>query len=176
MSDFSISLIPNISEYPNREAKAAEIHAWLVAEAIIEPEASGCILSNELGYSVGSQAAKVVSEPTFLPNNLTVNGLEISTRRTVFSAELEELTCPNCKNDIAADDWDLTPWFEQASDGLICPQCAKEAAIHSYTFRPAWGFSNLGFSFWNWPRLTQDFIKQFEARLGYPISIVHQHI
>jgi hypothetical protein len=86
---------------------------------------------------------------------------------------LDELICPNCRNDTASKDWDLTPWFEQESTGLICLQCGQEAEIHSYNFKPAWGFSDLGFSFWNWPALTQQFIEQFEERLGCAVSIVY---
>jgi hypothetical protein len=75
MSDCSISLVPNVSEYPNREAKAAEIRFWLIDEAIIEAEKPPCILGTELGYAVGKQAAKVVTKSSFLPIDLAVNGL-----------------------------------------------------------------------------------------------------
>ncbi|MBJ6145484.1 hypothetical protein [Hymenobacter sp. BT559] len=173
MSDSYISLIPTVSEYPNQKIIATDICTWLITEAIIKPEASACILSTKPGYSVSEQAQKAVYAPSLLPFHLATNGLEIVTERTVFSTELEELICPNCKYNIASDDWDLTPWLEQRSIGMICPQCAQEASIEQYTFRPDWGFSNLGFTFWNWPILTQQFIKAFEAQLGCPVSVVY---
>jgi hypothetical protein len=30
----------------------------------------------------------------------------------------------------------------------------------------AWAFGELGFEFWNWPRLTSAFIRHFEKQLG----------
>jgi len=176
MSDFGISIVPTISEYPDRHTKAAEICAWLIAESIIASKLSDCILNKNLGYSIGKQAYKAVTTPSLLPFNLAINGLELVTERAVFSTELEKLICPTCRSNIASDDWDLMPWVEQESTGIICPQCAREASIRQYNFKPTWGFSNLGFTFWNWPTLTQQFITEFETRLGCTVSVVSQQV
>jgi hypothetical protein len=176
MSDFSISLVPRVANYSDRHAKATEILAWLVAEEIVKPTASNCVLGNESGYSIGAQAKRVTGSPTNLPTILSTNGLAITTERTVFHSDLEELVCPNCHQNIAAEDWDLTPWFEQESSGLICPQCTLQTEIHDYLFKPTWGFSALGFTFWNWPNFTPQFIKQFEQKLGCAIALVYQSV
>jgi hypothetical protein len=176
MSDFCISIVPTVSEYPTRKTKAADVCAWLIAEGIISPEVSDCILSKKLGHSIGERAHKAVNTPSLLPFDLALNGLEIITERTVFPSELEELICPNCKHNIISDEWDLLPWLEQKSTGIICPQCVQEASIQHYAFKPNWGFSNLGFTFWNWPTLTPQFIEKFEARLGCTVLVVHQQI
>lgn len=176
MSDFSLSLVPKLAKYPNRQAKAADILSWLIAEAIVKPTASNCVLGEELGYAIDRQAQLVVNTPELLPFDTEPNGLEIITERTVFVGELEALICPNCGSDIVAEEWDLMPWFEQTSNGLICPLCSQIAEIHQYNFRPAWGFSDLGFTFWNWPAFTPAFIELFEQKLGCAVTLVYQRI
>jgi hypothetical protein len=176
MSDICICLVPKISDYPDRKVKAVDILSWLIAEEIIMPTTTGCAVSTELSYTIGNQASRAVVKPALLPFQIIPNGLEVTTKITVFSAELDELICPNCKKDIVSEEWDLTPWFEQKSIGLTCPRCMQEAAIHQFTFEPAWGFSNLGFCFWNWPTLTAQFIQEFEQKLGFAISVINQRI
>ena len=34
--------------------------------------------------------------------------------------------------------------------------------IHQSEFTPEWGFSDLGFTFWNWSSLTDNFIADFK--------------
>jgi hypothetical protein len=176
MSDACIYLVPKISDYPDRQAKAVDITSWLITEEIIKPTTIGSVVGPTLSYTIGSQAGRVVTKPALLPFQIIPNGLEVITETTVFSAELDELICPNCKNDIASEDWDLMPWLEQESTGLTCPRCMQEAAIHQFTFEPAWGFSNLGFCFWNWPTFTEQFIQGFEQKLGCAVSVINQRI
>lgn len=176
MSDFSFSLIPKLAHYPNREAKAANIISWLIAESVIKLLATNCVPGEELGYAVGEQAQRVVNYPEFLPMYIHPNGLAITTERTVFAAELESLICPTCSSDIAAEEWDLMPWFEQASDGLTCPRCMQTTEIHQYVFKPAWGFSDLGFTFWNWPAFTSTFIEAFAQKLGCAVTVVYTRV
>ena len=49
MSDSSISIVCEKSRYSNNEEKAQEILEWLVANDIVEPTQSDCILGNEYG-------------------------------------------------------------------------------------------------------------------------------
>ncbi len=59
---------------------------------------------------------------------------------------------------------------------MTCPLCHVAMDIHQFTFSPDWGFSDLGFTFWNWPGLTDEFIAEFKKKLGCDISIVYAHI
>jgi hypothetical protein len=181
MSDSSISIVCKKSRYPNNTEKAREILEWLIANDIVEPVPSDCVLGSESGYAVSKGASLVVTEPDYLrlgPGQ--VNGLSVSTERTVFNTGqngLEELICPNCKNDISQEDWDfLDPWASGETDDLACPSCGKPNEIHDYTFKPEWGFSNLGFEFWNWPPFKQEFIDDLKRRLDCDVNIVFSHI
>ena len=180
MSDSSISIVPRQSSYPNNKMKAKEILDCLISEDIIKPELSDCILSSEKGYAISEGAKTITNYPDSLNYDLITNGLRISTDREIFTTGengIETLICPNCNQNIANEDWNfLNEWFEIISDNLTCPLCKVGTEIHKYNFTPEWGFSDLGFTFWNLADLKEEFIKEFEKKLGCDVSIVHNHI
>ncbi|GAB2682289.1 hypothetical protein GCM10027036_40680 [Flavihumibacter cheonanensis] len=180
MSDHSISIVPRLSIYPDKEIKAKAILAWLVSLDIVKPTPSDCILSSNEGYPISQGAKNVSSEPDLLPFDLLTNGLEIITERHVFHTGqngMEVLMCPNCKHDIANEDWDfLSEWSDNKSNNLTCPLCNIATDIHKFQFIPEWGFCNLGFTFWNWPGLKNSFINDFKQILGCDINVVYTSI
>lgn len=179
MSDHSISIVPRLSAYPDNKTKAKEILDWLISLDVVKPTLSDCTLQEEGGYAVSEGAKKVTVQPDDLPFDLITNGLMIVTERQVFDTGenfIYELTCPDCNTNIAFDDWDLKPWSNKENDNLVCTQCGHEIEIHNYTFEPEWGFSDLGFTFWNWPDFTNDFISEFRKKLDCEVSIVNQLI
>jgi hypothetical protein len=177
MSDQSITIVPKQSDYLNAKKKAKEILEWLVSKDVVKPTLSDCVLSSENGHAISIGANNVTKNSAALPYNLNVNGLEIVTERQVFDAGqngIKELLCPNCKEDIASEDWDfLDEWAENKSNNLTCPLCKVSTDIHKFNFTPEWGFSNLGFRFWNWPPFTDHFINEFKQRLGCDIDTVY---
>ncbi|WP_157530707.1 hypothetical protein [Hymenobacter norwichensis] len=180
MSDYSISIIPKKSSYPNRKEKATEILEWLVHKNIINSDPSDCTLGSKFGYAISEEAKRITCFPNELPFSLITNGLDIITERQVFDTcqyGLDECICPNCKENIASEDWSFfNDWHEQKSNNLTCPLCNIATDIHQFTFSPEWGFSDLGFTFWNWPDLTDDFIEEFSHKLGCDVSIVYTYI
>ena len=180
MSSHSISIVPKQSEYPNSKSKAKEILDWLISKNIVQSHLSDCILGSENGYAISKGANNITEYTEYLPFNLITNGLEITTKRQIFHTgqnEMDSCICPNCKENIASDVWDfLDDWFEHKSNNLICNHCNQETEINNYSFEPQWGFSNLGFTFWNWPELKENFIEEFKEILGVEICIVHTHI
>jgi hypothetical protein len=77
---------------------------WLVSLDIVKPTFSDCVLSQNDGHVISNGAKLISSEPEYLPFTLGANGLEIIRERQVFHAGengIEELICPNCKQDIA---------------------------------------------------------------------------
>lgn len=179
MSDYSLSLVPAVADYPAPPQQAAALLAWLVAQQVVAPEASRCTLGQALGYTPASGAGAVSTQPQLLPYKLATNGLEILTGRQVFdtgSLELTALWCPNCAHNVVAEDWDLSPWASQESDQLTCPRCGVGAAPNAYRFEPTWGFSNLGFCFWNWPPFTPQFLAHVAQQLGCPVVVVQRRL
>lgn len=180
MSDHSISIVPRQSNYSDNKAKAKEIVDWLVSKNIVKPTISECVLSSNNGYSISEGAKGITAFPEDLPFDLITNGLEIITERQVFHTGergMDECICPNCKTNIASEEWDfLNDWAEQKSNHITCPLCNVSNDIHQFSFSPDWGFSDLGFTFWNWSDLTNEFITEFRKKLGCDISMVYTHI
>ncbi len=180
MSDNSISIVPRQSEYPSKEIKAKEILEWLVSLDIVKPTLTDCVLSSNDGYAISDGAKITTSEPEYLPFELSANGLEIITDRQVFHTGqngMEELICPNCKQDIVNEEWEfLSEWGDNESNNLTCPLCNVGNDIHQFNFTPEWGFSDLGFTFWNMSTLTEGFINDFKQKLGCDVNVVYTHI
>jgi hypothetical protein len=180
MSDHSVSIVPRQSVYPDKENKVNEILAWLISVDIVKPTLSDCVLGSNAGYAISNGAKHISTEPELLPFEIRANGLEIIKERQVFHTGqngIEELICPNCKQDIAIEDWDfLSEWGNNKSNNLTCPLCNVATDIHQFKFTPEWGFSDLGFTFWNWPSLSDSFIDDIKQKLGCDIDLVHTWI
>ena len=180
MSDHSISIVPKQSTYPDKENKAKEILDWLVSLDVVKATPSDCILSSSDGYAISDGAKLVSTKAEFLPFELAINGLEIITERQVFDTgqnEMEELICPSCKQDIANEEWDfLNEWSENQRDDITCTLCNVPTGIHQFKFTPVWGFSDLGFTFWNWPAFTDKFIDDFKQKLNCDVDLVYTKI
>lgn len=176
MSDHSISIVPCRSIYPYREQKAKEILDWLILRDIVQPTPSDCVLSSNSGYALSMGAKAISTNPDLLPFDLNTNGLEIITERQVFDTGengLEKLICPNCRQDISSEDWDfLNEWSENNTNDISCPLCNTASDIHRFAFTPQWGFSDLGFTFWNWGELSDQFIWDFKQKLNCDVDVV----
>ncbi|WP_343566525.1 hypothetical protein [Sphingobacterium sp.] len=178
MSDYTISLVPRVSRYAFAEIAVDDILKWLVSKDIVKAELSECTLGN-LGYAFSDGAQYIVLEPHLLPYQLDINGLEITTERTIFNTGqngIDRIVCPNCTENIVDNEWDLDPWYKGFTDNLLCPICGTESDIHQYVFEPQWGFSNLGFTFWNWPELKPEFIVELQEKLNCDLEVVGSHI
>ncbi len=180
MGDHCITIVPRQSTYPGKEIKAEEVLQWLISWDIINPTLSDCVLSSANGYPISKGAKLVSEEPDCLPFNLKINGLEVKMERQVFDTGqngMEELICPNCQENIAEEDWDFfSEWAEAKSNNLVCPLCNVPSDIHQFRFTPDWGFSDLGFSFWNWSAFKDNFIKYFKEKLGCDVDLVYRWI
>ena len=181
MSDYSITIVPRKSEVENKDQKIKKVIDWLIDIDAIKKAKSECVLGlNGLGYAISKGAGKVVTEPGYLPFQLAVNGLEIETERRIFTTVqngLDSMTCPSCKDDIAGENWSFFDnWFSKESNNLTCPKCGQVKEIHAYKFAPVWGFSDLGFTFWNWGTFKIEFIREFEIILGMEVDVVYAHV
>jgi len=178
MSDHSISIVPAKMLYPDPEKKAAEITQWLQELQVIKPELSDQCIPGVVkkGYAIEKGASKVVQKPAALPFENRINGLEVSISRRVFHAGedgLKGVFCPHCEKNILEADWDLNPWLKKGTTEMTCPFCKRRNDLSSYNIKPLWAFSNLGFTFWNWPGFTPSFLETFETKLGCEMKIVN---
>ncbi|KPX16419.1 Uncharacterized protein ALO71_00216 [Pseudomonas amygdali pv. dendropanacis] len=173
-------IVPQISTFPGHEARARLILRWLVKLDVVEPELTTCGRTyNKMVYAVAPGARRVVKHPDALPFGQTVNGLEIVTKRCIYTPLndfAEEAGCPECRREVGEALFDsLEDWMPGHTDNFTCPECRHEDDINGFLFLDACGFSNLGFIFNNWldASFTQTFLDDFAERLDRPVSFVH---
>ncbi|MCU0393492.1 MAG: hypothetical protein MUE81_20450 [Thermoflexibacter sp.] len=179
MANYSISIVPMIENYPQREKKAEEILLWLSLIGAIKTDVSDCTLG-KMGYAVAEGAKKIVEFPEELPFDLPICGLEVFTESHIFTSgekELSTVICPTCKGDIREYfDTQVHLWESTNNFNICCPLCGAIHPIHAFHYEPIWGFSNLGFKFWNWTDFTYQFIEEFEQKLGCDVRVVYEHL
>jgi len=181
MSDYFISFVPEKSEIDRPKSVGFKLIHWLVKEGIIVPELSDCTLGN-LGYAPGENYQSILIQEDSRLVELNTNGVELFTERTVFhngGYELDHVGCPNCQTHLIRTSWSsaLDEWMEAIGPGLVhCEHCNRETSIVDLNFQPAWGFSNVGLTFWNWSGFRDSFVQDFEKRVGESIRIIHGKI
>jgi hypothetical protein len=176
-------IVPQISSFPAREARARLILRWLVKLDVVEEYLTTCgRTSNKMAYAIAPGAKRVVEHPDALPFGQAVNGLEIVTKRCIYTPLkdfAEEAGCPECRREIGEALFDsLEDWMPGQTDNFVCPECRHEDDINGFLFLEACGFSNLGFIFNNWlpASFKPGFIEEFAERLERPVSWVKVHL
>jgi hypothetical protein len=172
-------------------ALAASVVGWLSDAEIIAGRRPGCVLGADAGYPPGPGYDAAVTDVDELLAGLKVNGLEVTTTRSVFfpgQGEVGPVTCPQCGRHVElqdpADDtmtvhWKLfsdaiTNWMTGEPSEVTCPLCWRPTALNDWHWSVEWpvavGF--LGLTFWNWPPLSSSFIAQVQAHLGHRIVVI----
>ncbi|MFS2160811.1 sugar ABC transporter ATPase [Pseudomonas sp. Pseusp122] len=176
-------IVPQISSFPGHEARARLILRWLVKLDVVEEQLSTCGRTyNKMAYAIAPGARRVVEHPEALPFGQTVNGLEIVTRRCIYTPLkdfAEEAGCPECRREIGEALFDsLEDWMPGHTDNFTCPECRHEDDINGFLFLEPCGFSNLGFIFNDWLQASfkQSFLDEFAERLDRPVSWVKVHL
>ncbi len=158
---------------------ADRVLQWLFDEGIVSREMSHhCVIADEPGYLPGPRYEAVVTEPDpILMAPCGVNGLEVVTGRTVFHPGQADLllVCSSCSGRFnAPDGWGdaVGDWFDGELGLLACPACRAVQPITEWKHDPDWAFAFLGFTFWNWPELTEEFVAKVGYRLDHRVVLV----
>ncbi|WP_137819583.1 sugar ABC transporter ATPase [Pseudomonas sp. 2FG] len=178
-------IVPQISTFPGHEAKARSILRWLVQRNIVAAQPSTCARGgNRMGYAIAEGARAVMNIPVgaelsdYLPFGQACNGLEIVTKRCIFTPYkgfLEEAGCPECRREIGEALFDsLEEWMPGHTDNFTCPECGHEDDLNGFMFLQPCAFSNLGFIFNNWvgSHFKASFLDEFAERLGRLVTLV----
>jgi len=181
MSDNFLSLVvPGESSKTDVIVLADIVIDWLQGRKVIEPRPTDCVLGRNKGYPPGAACKEIIerAEDHDFPK-LGANGLEVTITREVFHTGqngLDSVCCPDCNLNIIESDWGslVHEWLaDTGKDKLTCSQCAAVYSITEYNFTPAFGFGDLGFTFWNWPPLSDVFIQDVELLICKPLVVVH---
>ncbi|GLK89099.1 sugar ABC transporter ATPase [Pseudomonas turukhanskensis] len=179
MAEQQLILVPQISTFPNHEARARLMLRWLVQRNIVAADLSTCgRTGNRMACAIADGAKRIALHPHKLPFGRPVNGLEVVTKRCIYTPTknfLEEAGCPKCRKEVGEALFDsLEEWTPKVSDNFTCPLCGFEDDINGFLFLQPCGFSNLGFIFNNWGEagFVPSFIEEFGERLGYGVRQV----
>ena len=172
-------LVPQISSVPEHEARAQRVLRWLVRNRIVEALPTTCGQGgNGMAYAVAEGARRVVRHPERLPFGQRHSGLEIITRRCIYTPTrdfLEEAGCPHCRREIGVPLFaSLEEWWPGETDNFSCPECGHEDDINGFLFLQPCGFSDLGFIFNGWAdaQLRPEFLAEFADKLGVAVRLV----
>lgn len=178
MSDSYITIVPtNVTQGEVNELSQRTI-SWLTKREIISGNLTDCVLGQETGYPPGPNYESIITGDDFGLPRLKTNGFAVVTGRRVFDNGgngLEEITCPKCGGNNIDTNWGekLEAWLVEQNDKFMCIQCNNDLPITAYDFKPAWGFGELGFTFWNWPGLTLEFLENMKKLLDKDIRVIY---
>lgn len=172
-------IVPKISTVPVHEPRARAILRWLVREKVIEEQLSTCgSTGSRMAYAIADGARKIVERPDLLPFGQAINGLEVITKRCIYTpldGFLEEAGCAECRREVGVALFEsLEEWMPGQTDNFTCPLCGHEDDINGFMFLQPCAFSNLGFIFNNWggAGFKQAFIDDFADWLDQPVAVV----
>ena len=186
MGDSCIHLVPQAPiDIPQAEEAAHRALTWFLELGIVEPTLSDCILSDRRGYRFTSKVQDILDFPDVLATGLQAFGLEIhfGSRKvfhTVEGTTTFEFTCPSCKFDQGWDSMNgIELWLQHKLNEIECPNCTRTSPIQNYHTNPLWGFSNLGFTLWNFSyadNIRTDFLNSLAQIIGHKILAIDVNI
>lgn len=180
MSERQLILVPRLSRVPEHELRARKLLDWLVRQNIVEALPTTCGRGpGGMAYAIGEGAKRVALHPELLPYGQRYNGLEIVTRRCIYTPTRdfhEEAGCPECRKEIGEAFFDsLDEWSPGDTDNFTCPECGYEDEVNGFLFLQSCAFSNLGLIFNGWAEagLKPAFIESCSERLGFALATVY---
>ncbi len=178
MGDWFQIIVDREASPGEAERLASEIRDWLAGWGIVQNTMTNCVLGGDgQGYAPGPEYRQVVDfDHHHNIQILKTNGLQITVGRMVFHPGQGDYTvsCPKCHTACVQSEWNkaIGEWNKGQTGTLYCPICKQSTPITEWTFEPMWGFGNLGFKFWNWPPLKDDFVSEIGKRLAHRIIVV----
>lgn len=181
MSDSFITVVPELVSLDKAKVLGKLVLDNLVKNRIVEKIKTDCILGGT-GHapSTGYQLALAEKhERKLFP---AINGLEVITERSIFENGgngLDALVCPLCDVNNIKTNWHeaIGEWYNNTGNGLhYCSNCKSKVPIVSYHFVPTWAFGALGFKFWNWPTLNEEFVNDIGLITQRAIRVVNGRV
>ncbi|WP_435283283.1 hypothetical protein [Streptomyces koelreuteriae] len=155
------------------EPLARRVLDWLTAEGVVLAERTDCVLGQPLGQPPGPHWERAVTDDwDFEP----WDGLAVHTSRTGFTSGADmpgAAVCPHCATATPLDDETrprfftaMQTWHDTGTASVDCPACTTPVAVPDWSWdETPLAFGHLGFEFWNWPDLTEDFRTRLAGQL-----------
>ena len=183
MSDFFVALVPERIFIQPAEQAAMEkrMGEWKQENGWIETQKSDCTLGGEAGWRFTPSGSRHIADEDYSDLLTCGFGVEKHEGKGVFTnleGGLEAALCPVCGENVEEQFYDMVGDWNAAegSPPVTCPQCGAASDIREYRLEPQWGFSQIGFEFWNIGELVPEFVEEFVAVLGEPVRVVWAHL
>jgi hypothetical protein len=164
---------------------ANHLVTWLAGRGVISS-----MQDEEGGYPRGPEALSICLQPSptddrgFVPApppplffhlQVVIGRLTHPDNLGAFAPS--SVACPKCGRELEEvdPDWMTAAQGWMAGDNesaLGCPGCGGTAPVSGWVYRFGYGFGNLAFRFWNWPRLAPTFKAEVERELGHPVLLI----
>lgn len=178
MADSFQSIVDPEATAAEAPALAGRVLRWLIDEHIVVGDRTDCILGDG-GYAPGPAYVKATAAPDKYLLEMRTNRVEVVSTRTVFhnGALGFEIVCSSCggRFEPPSGCWGdaVGEWYDGSGVGMLaCSGCGAARAITDWQHDPPFGFGHVGFTFWNWPRLTEEFVSQVGKQLGHRVFVV----
>ncbi|MFI7297335.1 hypothetical protein [Streptomyces sp. NPDC050121] len=173
MGDTYQTIVDRYAGPQDAPSLARPVVEWLVAEGIVLAEAApGWALGDHPAHPPGPNWHKAVTHARWG----APEGVAVHTERHVFYSNFNTskgatAICPRCGTAADPDDpvWSshmstvMDLWYETGTADADCASCAESAPLPEWDWTDDHlAFVHLGFQFWNWPTLSED----FRARMG----------
>lgn len=160
------------------EGLAARVIDFLVTREVILPSPSeNCVLGGPPGHPPGPKAPYVQTEHGEQVFSTYTNGVQTIAERHVYYSVGSDAICPACKADFGVD-WPaeirarLNKWWKDGGGTYVmCPKCAVNSPFECW-LQPPWALGHLGFTFWNWWSLKEDFVATIAELLQHRVVVV----
>lgn len=185
MGDYFHTIVFKLESESDVALAVESVRRWMIDLDIILAEVDDSALSVP-GHRPGPNVySAVIDEGVDFQwwLELRTNGMGIHIGRQVFIgwALLGEfcMACDICErpNNVSIEPPDMfeqvNNWVAKDEDtNIACPVCGTIKNIADWDYGDSLGFGNLGFVFWNWPKLKEDFVNKISWIVGQKGKIV----
>ena len=178
MGDSFQTIVDPAATEAEAPALADRVLCWLINEQVVARDRTNCVLGDG-GYGPGSAYIKATESPDPHLLRSRTNGLEVVSTHTVFhNGGLGfDIVCLLCGGRFEPQQgvWGdaVSEWYNRTGPGMLaCPGCGASRAITEWRHDPPIGFGNVGFTFWNWPTLQEQFVAAVGKQLGHRVFVV----
>lgn len=170
------------ADIQSAEGTAARLREWMISKKIIVAEpTTDCTYGDRAGYPPGENYSLAASDkkPSATMFTQRPNGVDFITEHSVFyAAGVGRITmlCSACGESCELNDaWSaaVDEWYASKGPGVLkCEFCGAAAPVTNWRHDPPFAFGNVGVQFWNWPRLSDEFLIELGQVVGHRFRLV----
>ncbi|MFJ3711916.1 hypothetical protein OG204_06110 [Streptomyces sp. NBC_01387] len=193
MGDHFQTVIDVEATQEEAERLAPRLVDWLVEQGIVTRELTRdgmYSMGTDVGHLPGPHWARAVSDASDEPD--APGPVAVIVGRNQYcggqgASEAVSAVCPRCAREIRFIDYQslvhavdedawrpfcqgIEAWRATGHAGVSCPSCVKPIPMTEWLWAPGFALGSLAVDFWNWPRLSREFVAEAERQTGHRIE------